>query len=103
MNYVTIEPKYFARINLDFEQDEEDIDWATKSAILEFTINICLDFNSDVKYSSDLNDCLEIVLESTIERQQTLKHIASEVVKFSEQFKLVSVHINGVLHEPSVV
>lgn len=102
MNYVAIEPKYFARINLDFDSDE-GIDWLTKSAILEFIVNICLDFNGDVKCSHDLDDCLEIVLESTIERQQTLKHIASEVVKFSEKFKLVSVHINGVLHEPSVV
>lgn len=102
MNYVTIEPKYFAKINLDFD-GYEGIDWVTKSAILEFTVKICLDFNNDVKYSYDLDDCLELVLESTIERQQTLKHIASEVVKFSEKFKLVSVHINGVLHKPSVV
>lgn len=102
MNYVAIEPKYFARINLDFDSDE-GIDWLTKSAIIEFTINICLDFNKDVNCSHDLDDCLEIVLESTIERQQTLKHIASEVVKFSEKFKSVGVHINGVLHEPSVV
>lgn len=95
-------PKYYARIDVHFQKGEEDILWPIKMAILSKAVNLEFDFNQKVQSVSDLNDCLEFQFEAPIEYQAHLIHIVKEVVKFSEQFELI-VHINGVLHEPSVV